>query len=159
MSLAFLAALAPMPEQQATEALMRQAVWSPFANIRDQATDELKKRPLYDYVPMLLDGMALPIQSSYTVDAADDGTVRYVHTFFRPGETTDYSDVRTHEARIDPSKLPFLRPRCALCERQPEVDPSLVSMLALGKEAMLNCDRNVGRTQGGKRKQRQRNSK
>jgi hypothetical protein len=139
VSLAFLAALAPMPEQLATESLMRQAVWSPFGNIRNQATDELRKRPLYDYVPMLLDGLVLPIESSYRVDAADDGTVRYVHSFFRPGETTDYSDVRTHEARLDPSILASLRPRCALCERQPAAEQWLLATLTLSKAAMLNC--------------------
>jgi len=82
--------------------------------------------------------MAMPIQSSYRVAAADDGTVRYVHSFFRPGETTDYSDVRTHEAQLDPSQLAILMLRCPLCERQPAPDPMFLSMLTQNKERMLN---------------------
>jgi hypothetical protein len=95
VSLVFVAALKKMSEQPATEALVRQAVFSQFAEIRTQTIDELKKRPLYDYVPMLLDGLELPVQSSYHVEASSDGKVHYVHTLRRPGATADYEEVHT----------------------------------------------------------------
>jgi Pretoxin HINT domain len=89
VGLAFVAALIPMSEQAATEALVRQAVWSPFSDVREVSTGELKKRPLYDYVPMLLAGLAMPVESSYHVETSSDGTVRYVHSLYQPGATAD----------------------------------------------------------------------
>jgi len=87
--LAFVAALASMTDQAATEALVRQSIWSPFSDIRELSTIELKKRPLYDYVPMLLSGLAMPVESSYHVETSSDGSVHYVHSLYQPGATSD----------------------------------------------------------------------
>jgi hypothetical protein len=91
VSLAFVAALAPMSDQAATEALVRQAVWSPFSDIREQSTVELCKRPLYDYVPILLGGLAMPVETSYQIETSSDGSVHYVQSLYQPGAAADHS--------------------------------------------------------------------
>jgi hypothetical protein len=48
------------PRQKATESLLRHAVWCKFAEVREAACEELKQRPRYNYVPLLLDTMVSP---------------------------------------------------------------------------------------------------
>jgi hypothetical protein len=101
---AFLSALRHMEEQPATDSLVRLAVWSPYTDVRDQAISELKARPIYNYVPMLLDGLAFHKKFSYSVETLSDGTVRYVHALYRPGLTVDHEDVELIEHT--PSRKP-----------------------------------------------------
>jgi hypothetical protein len=107
VSLAFLAAISKINEQAATEALVRQAVWSSFSDIRDLAADELKKRPIYDYAPILLSGLALPIESTYSIVKSGDGSVHYAHSLYRPGATADYSEFYSDNARPTFTKNAF----------------------------------------------------
>ena len=73
---AFVYALAGMPQPAATEELARLAVFS-FPGVRVEAAEELKKRPRYDYVPLLLSGLNLPVQVPSRVETQSNGTVRY----------------------------------------------------------------------------------
>jgi hypothetical protein len=55
-------ALAAMPEQEATDALVRQAVYSPYEEARDSASQALKTRSLFGYVPTLMSILQAPIE-------------------------------------------------------------------------------------------------
>ncbi len=50
----------PRAPCNATYVLTQQAVLASSAEVRSAATDELKKRQMYDYVPVLLDGLRQP---------------------------------------------------------------------------------------------------
>jgi len=76
LTVAFVYALAGMPQPAATEELTRLAVFS-FPGVRAEAAEELKKRPRYDYVPLLLSGLNLPVQVPSRVEPQSNGTVRY----------------------------------------------------------------------------------
>lgn len=65
LSLAFLDALETMSDTAATQSLVRHGVQSSFSKVRDEAIERLRKRPLHDFVPLLLDGLAAPIESSF----------------------------------------------------------------------------------------------
>jgi hypothetical protein len=90
IGLAFLESLAMMPDHAATESLVRHAVLAPKFEARASATDKLKPRPLHDFVPLLLSGLAMPIESSFSVTTDDDGSVHYRHTLYRAGPTADW---------------------------------------------------------------------
>lgn len=79
LSMAFIAALADISDPTATEALTRLAVWSPFNDVRTEAIGVLKQRPRHDYVPLLLNGLALPVPTPSRVETMADGTVRYLN--------------------------------------------------------------------------------
>jgi hypothetical protein len=88
---AWLAALAAMPEQEATRSLVRHAAFSPLSSIRDAAIAELKQRSPHDYVPLLLSALAMPIESTYRVVTDSDGSVHYFHSLYREGAASDWS--------------------------------------------------------------------
>lgn len=91
LSLAFLGALMKMPDDAATKSLVRHAVQSPFEDVRAGAIAQLRYRPLNDFVPMLLDGLAAPVQSTYNVVTDPNGSVRYSHAIYREGPFADWS--------------------------------------------------------------------
>jgi hypothetical protein len=91
VGLAFVQALDTMLDQAATGSLVRHAVLSPSSNVRTSASDALKQRSSYDYVPLLLDSLDMPIESSYKITTGADGTVNYWHSHYRVGATTDWS--------------------------------------------------------------------
>jgi hypothetical protein len=67
-----IALLGRLPQQRATYSLAVHAVLGRQAEARCAAIAELKKRPLHDFVPLLLDQLANPIEFSYV--AARDTT-------------------------------------------------------------------------------------
>lgn len=91
IAVAFLEALAKMPDQAATQSIVRHAVLSPGDKARDAAIAELKNRDQHDYVPMLLAGLAMPIESSFQVTTLHDGSVHYAHALYREGDTSDWA--------------------------------------------------------------------
>lgn len=91
ISRAFVEALAKMPEQEAVISLTRHAVFSPLDEVRTSAVMKLKSRPLHDYVPLLLDALQMPIESSFHVKTEADGSVHYWHCLYREGQDADWS--------------------------------------------------------------------
>ena len=73
LSLAFVEALGEMVEQPATESLLRHGVLSTYADVRRDASELLHDRPLHDFVPLLLEGLAAPIESSFRREVDSDG--------------------------------------------------------------------------------------
>ena len=60
-----IALLDRLPQQRATYSLTGHAVLAPQSEARSLAADELKGRPLHDFVPILLAGLANPIEFGY----------------------------------------------------------------------------------------------
>ncbi len=57
--------LAKMPQQAATDALLRQAICSPYGTVRKAAAVALKPRSMYSYVPTLMGFLQAPIEIRY----------------------------------------------------------------------------------------------
>jgi pretoxin HINT domain-containing protein len=92
--------LGTFPQVEATQTLVRYAVVSPFLSVQERATAELKKRPLHDYVPTLLAGLAAPMESQYRVEFDSRGNIRYAQRLRQEG-------VR---ANLDSQRLGIIRP-------------------------------------------------
>jgi hypothetical protein len=98
IALAFLEALGEMPDQAATESLVRHAVLAPATDVRELAIKHLKPRPHHDYIPLLLSGLAMPIESSFEIITGPDGSVHYTHSFYREGADADWSADARHSS-------------------------------------------------------------
>ncbi len=84
-ALLVLEAVAKMPEQDAVEALIRHAVFSPWLEVRDEASLLLTKRTRESFVPLLLAEMYTPVESRMAVTPAN-GQLVYQHEFAREGQ-------------------------------------------------------------------------
>src|SRR5207245_1453770 len=82
---------AKLPAQAATESLGRHAVFAPGDSARSAAIEKLKKRDIQDFVPMLLAGLGMPIESSFSINTGADGSVHYIHSMYREGPVCDWS--------------------------------------------------------------------
>ncbi len=91
VGLAFLAALGDMPDQRATESLVRHAVLSPQSDVRADAAERLRYRPPHDYVPLLLSGLAPKTETWFHVRTYGDGSVHYRHTLYREGSEAKWT--------------------------------------------------------------------
>jgi hypothetical protein len=89
IGIAFVEALSKMPNQLATEALARHAVFSLSGDMRSAAIEKLHSRPRLEYVPLLLAALALPIESSFNVRTLQDGSVTYQHSLYQAGAMSD----------------------------------------------------------------------
>ncbi len=61
-ALAVVAFLDAQSNQAATESLIRHAVFSEFGAVRVAAAEALKKRPKYNYIPILIAGLVAPLE-------------------------------------------------------------------------------------------------
>ena len=91
IGLEFLDALQKMPGQPATESLARHAVFAAGDKARASAIAKLKLRDQHDYVPMLLSGLGMPFESSFSLTTGPDGSVHYFHSLYREGPESDWS--------------------------------------------------------------------
>ncbi len=91
IALAFVEALGKMQGQSAAESLTRHAVFSPAAKVRASAIAQLKPRDQHDFVPMLLGGLGMPIESTYSLTTGPDGSVHYYRSLYREGPEADWS--------------------------------------------------------------------
>lgn len=91
LGLAFVEALGAMPDPAAAASLARHAVLSPVSDVRAAAIERLKERPMQDYVPLLLDALAMPIESAFQVTTDPDGSVHYRHSLYVDGRQADWS--------------------------------------------------------------------
>ncbi len=91
IGLALVDAAENMPDYAATISLTRHSVWSPIPDVRSQAIEKLKSRPQHEFVPLLLSGLAMPLESSFAVIRNIDGSVHYRHSLYREGADSDWS--------------------------------------------------------------------
>ena len=97
LSRAFVDALGQMPDPSAAVSLTRYAVLSRFEDVRTASIERLRERPMTDYVPLLLDALAMPVESVFQVTTDPDGSVHYRHSLYIDGRQADWSleNVRT----------------------------------------------------------------
>jgi hypothetical protein len=82
--------LGSLRDHEATVSLVRQSLYSQWPSVRKSAAEQLKQRPLFDYVPLLLQALTPPIQTRFAVNVGPDGLVRHRHQFFREGAGENY---------------------------------------------------------------------
>ncbi len=75
--------LAKFPQVEATVALARYVVLSPYLSAAAPALAALRQRSIHDYCPFLLDGLTAPIQSEFVVERLPSGEINYTHRLTR----------------------------------------------------------------------------
>jgi tetratricopeptide (TPR) repeat protein len=78
--------LAGMSSYEASLALARHAVFSPWVFVRQEAALRLKARPVDHYVPALLSAVYTPIQSRAELYVTPTGRLMYRHMLLREGQ-------------------------------------------------------------------------
>jgi hypothetical protein len=89
---------------EASTALARQAVVSPWGSVRDAAAVQLRDRKLHDYVPDLLASMSTKIKSRIELAEGPRGGLIYRHLFYREGR--DRADLAALDTVLAPVGLP-----------------------------------------------------
>jgi hypothetical protein len=89
MVAALVAALGKSPQQPATESLARHAVFARSKEVRQAAIAALKERRPEGYVPLLLSGMATPLEFSAQVEPGAGGYPISRFSLFREGPLAD----------------------------------------------------------------------
>jgi hypothetical protein len=89
IGMAFIEALSAIDDRASTNSLTRHAVFAPTEEVRFAAIDALKERSLFAYVPPLMDALAMPIESSYSIQVYQNGSVYYHHELFREGKLSN----------------------------------------------------------------------
>ena len=98
---------AEMSVADASLALARQALFSPWPAVRKAAVEKLKTRNRETYVPVLLSAMASPTQSRIELFQEPGGRLLYRHAFYRPGQDRD--ELAVFDTMYDNNSLcPFL---------------------------------------------------
>lgn len=98
--LAMTAALANMPQHEATLNLLELAVFSNVPEVRQKAAEALKPRPTTDYVPLLMAALEAPIEAEVDVVTAPDGTVRMVETVTQQQPLRKVAEVRSTDFEV-----------------------------------------------------------
>lgn len=99
LNLAYIAALGNMPHQASTVRLVNHAVFSPFHKVRLQAAEALKPRPKTSYVPLLMSGLAAPVELQIDLDVLPDGSLTLIERLYQTGPEADFSQVDTSTYR------------------------------------------------------------
>jgi Pretoxin HINT domain len=86
---AIVSTVAAMPEQRATDSLVMHAVFAPHESVRQAATEALKQRPMYGYVPTLVSALEPPIDVHYDSFSLGDGRSAHHLSLFQPGHNTN----------------------------------------------------------------------
>ena len=106
---------AEMTVADASLALARQALFSPWPAVRKAAVEKLKTRDRETYVPELLSAMASPTQSRMELFQEPDGRLLYRHAFYRPGQDRD--ELVVLDTMYDSSfAVPLRLRRPAICD-------------------------------------------
>jgi hypothetical protein len=79
-------ALDEMAGHQASLALARLAVFSPFHSVPHQAAEKLRDRKMEGYVPALLSAMSTPVQSRAELYVTPQGRLVYRQMFYREAQ-------------------------------------------------------------------------
>ncbi len=89
---------------EASTALARQAVVSPWGSVRDAAAIQLRDRKLHDYVPDLLASMSTKIKSRIELAEGPRGGLIYRHMFYREGR--DRAELAAFDTVLAPANMP-----------------------------------------------------
>ena len=95
-ALAVIDALTAMPQQVATESLLRAAIFSQFSEVRHRAAYSLRSRSLYSYAPLLIAAFKAPIEVEYNVLNFDANN--FTHQLRLSRAAADHEDVNIQYA-------------------------------------------------------------
>ena len=96
--------LAKMPAGDAALALARQAIGSPWQEVRESAAEQLRTRPLESFVPALLAALYSPIQDEMSLVLSHDGRLFYSHDLKREGH--EEKEERVVQLEVDRILMP-----------------------------------------------------
>ena len=102
--MAYIAALGNMPEHVATVRLVNCAVYAEDPSIREAAARALKPREPTSYIPMLMSGLAAPIDARIDLHVALDGSLTVYEKLYQDG----FDAGREHE-HVDTFKTKVIR--------------------------------------------------
>ena len=95
-ALAVVARLDAMSVQDATESLVRHAVFSEYEAVRLAAAEMLKSRPMYNYIPLLLAGLVAPREVAIELPYGSTDYVRRTTILHGPDSTMKLVEHQTH---------------------------------------------------------------
>jgi hypothetical protein len=94
LHLAVVAALANMPEHEATLRLLNHAVYADSQAVSAAAARALLPRAQTDYMPLLMAALRAPIEVDFDILATPDGSVRLAEVVRQAGPTSQAAHVR-----------------------------------------------------------------
>ena len=131
IALAVVKALGKMNHQDATESLIRHALGSPQSDVRANAVEQLRYRPLHDYVPILLGNLTPEIDSWFNITTASDGSVHYQHSLYLEGTEAKLSrNVKRAARQLDLGMPTITLRRDGTYEETRESDASVAARKA-----------------------------
>lgn len=89
LCIAFVRALGTLPSYEASESLVRFAVLADDEMLRTDAAEQLIGRPEHEYIPLLVEGLAAVLESSFEIRVSPTGRVSYDHEVFAEGPNGD----------------------------------------------------------------------
>ena len=92
-------------QHEATQTIVRYATLSPWPKVRHAAIQQLKKRPMHDYLPMLLGGLSAPIQSQWNIRRDALGNISYEHFLYQEGQDANRTLSLSHLAVNMPIRI------------------------------------------------------
>ncbi len=136
-AVAFVIALSNMSDEAATETLVRHALASSHATVREAAGHSLSERSFYEFVPDLLDLMEQPIESRWGVNWDGNGNVIYAHSLFQRGAFVD-RELANQQAldQVDMNPVP-----------RPSFDPVLQRIATVANTATRSYGRQAERVE------------
>jgi Pretoxin HINT domain len=102
---AAIAALAAMPQQQATDSLVRHAVLARHEEVRKAAAEGLRSRDAFSYIPVLLSAMHSPIEINFQFGMVEGGALQERLSLYQEDQFLNRSFVST---ALTESRSPFV---------------------------------------------------
>ena len=112
LAMELVAVVSRFPEIEATRALTAFAAASPHSAVRAAAIEQLKKRPIHEFIPWLLGALLAPVESEWEVVRMSDGSIRYLHVLTREGANEKRLLVSDHVTLpVAARGVPYAEPR------------------------------------------------
>ncbi len=89
LNLALIETVGRMPTPEATQVLLRRALQPDSQAVRAAACDQLKKRPMYAYVPQMIAAIPGKIKTHFNIFVLPGGMVIHEHEVFLEGREAD----------------------------------------------------------------------
>ncbi len=100
LNLLLIDAVGKMPQPEATRALLRRAILPDSQEVRAAAADQLKKRPMHAYVPLLIAAMPNSMTTRFHVQVLPNGAVVHEHEILLQGGEADIA--MSYESVVQP---------------------------------------------------------
>ncbi|WP_197525827.1 polymorphic toxin-type HINT domain-containing protein [Pseudobythopirellula maris] len=116
MCVAFVDALGRMYGVEATASLIRHTLLAPSEELRGEALERLRYKPLEDVLPLLVERFRAPVESHYEVRVDSFGQVHYRHQAM--GTATDRNLLKERSRIVTPRSTPISAQGMTFQQRQ-----------------------------------------